>query len=243
LKDNVCGNSRLTELQDAYPSLVISEVSEQSCVRQYETTVESQCVPSGCDPGVATWVEPNAFNGIKWIAGPLPAANGTAWGVQLESTYVDLIADECAFDHWRYDAEPLFIEVSQHSQDYNDKPTICTGEWPVTEIQGVKLPIGVGSRVREEEAFFKGYERKYRDCDNPIVRQYQDAVLQADPKKFYDQYTIQFEFDYHQSWFSEKNTDTYRLEFYFPEGTGKEFETAINSYLQSAGIDLEPVVL
>ena len=243
LKDNVCGNSRLTELQAAFPSLVISEVGEQNCVRQYQTTVESNCVPAGCDPGVATWVAPNNFDGIKWVAGTSPAGNGTAWGVKIESTYVDLIVDENAFSFWRYDAEPLFIEVSQHSQDYNDKPTICSDEWPVTEIQGVKLPIGVGSHVREEEAFFKGYDRKYRDCENPIVRQYQDAVLQADPHKFYDQYTLAFEFDYHQSWFSEKNTDSYRLEFYFPEGTGKEFETAINSYLASAGIDLEPVVL
>lgn len=242
LKDNVCGESRLAELQAAFPTLVITEVSEQDCVRIYETVVESNCVPQGCAPGVAKWETPEAFGGVNWVAGPDSAGDGTAWGVQLESTYVDLIADDCAFEYWRYDAEPLFIEVSQHSQDYNDKPTICADEWPVTEIQGIKLPIGVGSRVREEEAFFKGYERKFRDC-NPIVREYQDSVLQADPNKFYDQYTLQFEFDYHQSWYSEKNTDTYRLEFYFPEGTGKEFEAALNGYLQSVGIDLDPVVL
>jgi len=244
LKDDICGESRLLDLQEAFPSLVITEVGEEDCVRQYQTVVESQCVPAGCDPGVATWVAPNAFEGIKWVEAPAVPGAGTAWGVQLESTYIDLIVDECAFDHWRYDAEPLIIEISQHSQDYNDKPTICASEWPVTEIQGLKLPIGVGSRVREEEAFFKGYERKFRDCENPIVRQYQDAVLQADPAKFYDQYTLAFEFDYHQSWFSEKNTDSYRVEFYFPEGTGKEFETAVNSYLQSIlGGDFEPVVL
>lgn len=242
LKDNICGESRLAELQAAYPSLVISEVSETDCVRIYQTTIESNCVPEGCDPGVPTWVTPNAFNGTAWIAEDLAAQNGTAWGVQLESNWVDLIAEECAFGFWRYDAEPLFIEVSQHSHDYNDKPTVCANEWPITEIQGVKIPVGVGSRVREEEAFFKGYERKYRDI-NPIVRQYQDSVLQTDPQKYYDQYTIAFEFDYHQSWFSEKNTDSYRLEFYFPEGQGKEFETAINGYLASVGIDLDPVVL
>ena len=136
----------------------------------------------------------------------------------------------------------MFIEVSQHSQDYNDKPTVCADEWPTTEIQAVKLPIGVGSRVREEEAFFKGYSRKYRD-ENPIVRELQDSILQTDPNKFYDQYTIEFEFDYHQAWFSEKYTDTYRLEVYFPEGQGKQFETAINTYISSIAIDLDPVFL
>lgn len=243
LKDDVCGNSRLTELQAAYPSLSISELGESpDCVRQYSTTVSSDCVPEGCDPGVPKWVTPEPYQGIKWVAEPLTAGDGTSFGVQLQSTYVDLMVNDCAFEHWRYDAEPLFIEVSQHSSDYNDKPTICADEWPITEIQGTKLPIGVGSRVREEEAFFKGYERKYRDS-NPIVRMYQDSELQTDPQKFYDQYTLAFEFDYHQSWFSEKNTDSYRLEFYFPEGTGKQFEAAMNSYLTSVGIDIEPVVL
>lgn len=242
LKDNVCGESQLAALQAAYPSLVITEVSEQDCVRIYETTVESDCVQADCFPGTPTWVTPEPFNGIKWVAEEAAAQNGTAWGVKLESIYTDITADECAYDYWKYEAEPLVIEVSQHSQDYNDRPTTCVTEWPVTEIQANKIPVGVGSRVREEEAFFKGYERKYRDA-NPIVRQYQDSVLQADPQKFYDQYTIAFEFDYHQSWFSEKNTDSYRLEFYFPEGTGKAFEAAINAYVASVGIDLEPVVL
>jgi hypothetical protein len=244
LRDNVCGESRLAELQAAFPSLVISEAAanEDTCTRRYETTVESNCVPAGCDPGVAVWVAPDAFDGVKWVGAADAAGNGTAWGVKLESTWVDLVVNDCAFEYWRYDAEPMFIEVSQHSQDYNDKPTICATEWPVTEVQAIKLPIGVGSSVREQEAFFKGYERKYRDC-NPIVREYQDSVLQTDPNAFYDQYTLKFEFDYHQSWFSEKNTDTYRLEFYFPEGKGKEFEAAINGYISSVGIDIEPVVL
>jgi hypothetical protein len=106
----------------------------------------------------------------------------------------------------------------------------------------VQLPIGVGSQVREQEAFFKGYERKYRD-ENPIVRQYQDSLLQTDPLKYYDQYTIEFEFDYHEFWFSEKFTDTYRVEVYFPEGTGGAFQSAINSYVASVGIELDPVVI
>jgi len=243
LKDNVCGVSRLAELQAAYPDLVISEttVSADGCIRKFTTTIESNCVPQGCPADAATWVAPDAYLGIAWT----PAATtdtATNVGVFIESIFVDRVASECAFDFWRYDAEPIFIEVSQHSQDYNDKPTVCADEWPVTEIQPVKLPIGVGSRVREEEMFFKGYDRKYRDC-NPIVRELQDSILQTDPNKFYDQYTVEFKFDFHQSWFSEKYTDYYRLEIYFPEGQGKQFETAMNAYVTSIGIDVDPVVL
>lgn len=245
LNDTVCGVSRLAELQAAYPDLVIVEAAQgtiDTCIRQYTTEVPSNCVPPGCPADAPVWVAPDAFQGIQWIAGDIPGFGATNVGVLFESAFVDRIANECAFDYWRYDAEPIFIEISQHSQDYNDSPTICAEEWPVTVLQEAKLPIGVGSRVREEEAFFKGYDRKYRDA-NPIVRQLQDSILQTDPDKFYDQYTIAFEFDFHQSWFSEKLTDSYRLEIYFPEGQGKQFEAAINSYIVSAGIDLDPVYL
>lgn len=241
LKDNICGESRLTELQAAYPDLVISETTVGECTRLYTATVTSNCVPPGCPADAPQWIVPQAYFGTKWTAAVV-AGGSFPVGVVIESAYVDRITGECAFDYWSYDAEPVFVEISQHSQDYNDKPTICANEWPVTEIQGVKLPTGVGSKVRELEAFFKGYRREYRDL-NPIVRELQNSVLQTDPNKFYDQYTLEFEFEFHQSWFSEKLTDTYRLEVYFPEGTGKEFETAINGYISSVGIDLEPVVL
>jgi hypothetical protein len=241
LRDNVCGVSRLEELQAAYPDLVISQASAGDCVRVFTTEVLSNCVPPNCPADAPTWIAPDAFQGIQWKA---DTTTGTATnvGVIIESAFVDRVTGECAFDYWRYDAEPIFIEVSQHSQDYNDKPTVCADEWPTTVIQEAKLPIGVGSRVREEENFFKGYRREYRD-PNPIVRELQNSILQTDPNKFYDQYTLAFDFDYHQPWFSEKYTDSYRLEIYFPEGQGKEYEGAINSYVASVGIDLDPVVL
>lgn len=241
LKDNVCGTSRLLELQAAYPDLTISETVTGECVRTYSATLPSNCVPPGCPVDAPEWVAPQDYFGSKWVATPSTPGSFPV-GVIIETAYVDRVTGECAFDYWRYDAEPVFVEVSQHSQDYNDKPTICASEWPVTEIQGVQLPIGVGSQVRELEAFFKGYRREYRDL-NPIVREAQNSILQTDPNQFYDQYTLEFEFDFHQFWFSEKFTDTYRLEVYFPEGKGKEFEAAINSYVSSVGIDLEPVVL
>lgn len=244
LEDSICGVSRLTNLQNAYPDLVIVDNGPGvggACVHNFSTVVSSNCVPPGCPVDAPIFIAPDAYLGISWTAVPVAETN-TIVGVTIESAYVDLIASECAFDYWRYDAEPIFIEVSQHSQDYNDQPTICAGDWPVTEIQPVTLPIGVGSQVREQEAFFKGYERKYRD-ENPIVRQYQDSLLQTDPLKYYDQYTLEFNFDYHEFWFSEKFTDSYRVEVYFPEGTGGAFQTAINSYVASIGIDLEPVVI
>lgn len=241
LQDNVCGTSRLAELQAAYPDLVIAETTAGECARTYTATVTSNCVPPGCPADAPQWIAPQAYFGTKWVAA-VAAGGSFPVGVVIETAYIDRITGECAFDYWSYDAEPVFVEISQHSQDYNDKPTICANEWPVTELQGVKLPIGVGSKVRELEAFFKGYRNEYRDT-NPIVRELQNSILQTDPNQFYDQYTLEFEFEFHQSWFSEKLTDTYRLEVYFPEGKGKEYEAAINGYISSVGIDLDPVVL
>jgi len=242
LEDNICGTSRLAELQGLYPDLVITDNGAgtgTACVHNYSTVILSQYAPPGCPADAAIWTAPDAYYGIQWTPAPLSNSN-TVVGVLIESAYVDLITNECAYMFWKYDAEPIFIEVSQHDQDYNGKPTICAGDWATTEIQNVALPIGVGSKVRDEEIYFKGYERKYWDI-NPIVRQYQDSIVQADPLLYYDQYTLEFEFSYHEFWFSEKMTDTYRAEFYFPEGTGKQFQEAINAWVTSIGIDLDPV--
>jgi hypothetical protein len=239
--DSVCGTSRLADIQAAYPGFVVTEATAGDCASVFNIVVPSNCVLPGCNPSEVKWVTPDPFEGIAWTEVPGASVAGSC-GVLIESAFVDRVTNECSFDFWRYDAEPIFIEVSQHSQDYNDKPTQCANEWPVTTVREVKIPIGVGQKVREEEAFFKGYDRKLRDV-NPIVRDLYDSTLITDPNKYYDQYTLEFEFDFHQSWFSEKFTDTYRVEVYFPEGTGKEFEQAINAYVASVGIDLEPVVL
>lgn len=246
VEDSVCGTSRLADLQAAYPSLVITQVAVDPsltapCVHQFQTTVLSTAVPAGCPPDAPQWIAPQPFEGLKWVA-VVAAVTTYPVGVVIESSFVDRVTNQCSFDYYDYDAEPIFIEISQHSQDYNDSPTTCTTEWAVTEIQAVKVPTGTGQRVRVEEAFFKGYDRKWRDL-NPIVREIQGSNLIADPNKFYDQYTLSFEFDYHQSWFSEKFTDSYRAEFYFPEGTGKQFEAAMNAYIASIAIDIPPVVL
>lgn len=245
LEDTICGTSRLGELQNLYPDLTIVDNGPGAgtlCVHNYQTTILSKYVAPGCPPFAPDWIAPDPFFGIRWREQFFSTGTTSAVGVAFESSYVDLVTNECAYMYWKYDAEPIFIEISQHSQDYNDRPTICAPDWAVTEVQNVKLPIGVGSQVRDMEIYFKGYERKYWD-ENPIVRQYQDSLVQADPKLQYDQYTIAFDFDYHITWFSEKETDSYRVEVYFPAGTGGQFQDAINGYVASVGIDLEPVAI
>lgn len=245
LEDTICGTSRLSELQKLYPDFTIVDNGPGAgtlCVHQYQTTVLSNYVAPGCPPDAPIWIGPDAYKGISWTATPFSTGTTAAVGVAIESAYVDLVTNECAYKYWNYDAEPVFIEVSQHSQDYNDKPTICAPDWAVTEVQPVKVPIGVGSQVRDEEIYNKGYERKYWD-ENPIVRQYYDSIVQADPNLYYDQYTLGFSFDYPITWFSEREIDNYRVEVYFPEGTGGQFQNAINAYVASLGLPITPVAL
>ncbi len=42
---------------------------------------------------------------------------------------------------------------------------------------------------------------------------------------------------------AQRYTDAYSLFVYFPEGQGKAFEAAINNYIASAAIDIDPVIL
>ncbi len=245
LEDTICGTSRLSELQTQYPDFTIIDNGPGAgtlCVHNYQTTVLSNFVAPGCPPDAPIWIGPDPFHGIPWHHQPVASGSTFAVGVAIEGAYKDLVTNECAYMYWRYDAEPIFIEVSQHQQDYNERPTICAGDWAVTEVQQVKLPIGVGSQVRDQEIIFKGYENKFWD-ENPIVRQYYDSIVQADPMRHYDQYTLGFEFDYPITWFSEKEIDSYRVEIYFPEGTGGQFQEAINAYVTSLGLPIAPVAL
>jgi len=83
-------------------------------------------------------------------------------------------------------------------------------------------------------------ERSY----NAAMREAQGYQFITDVNKYYDEYVIEFDFKYiaGAGW-SESYNDSYHVHVFFPEGMGKPFETAVNSYLQSSGIQIDPVIL
>lgn len=243
--DTVCGVNRLADLQAAYPDLVVTIVDAGgTCVHSYETTVLSNCVPVGCSVEEIKFLRPQNFEGAQWVAeatAPLADGQTCLCGVKIELAAVNRDTNECTYDLWDYNFETVHAQISTFSEDYNAKP--CADEWVARKIQQFEYPSGTGSYVRELEKKALSYHLRERSFD-AIVREIEGYQFQAKPDVFYDEYVVEFDYDYKTSggW-TEKYTDSYHLHVFFPAGQGKAFETAINSYMASSIISEDGVIL
>lgn len=246
LADDICGNDRLTDVQAAYPDAVVTLVDAAGdCVHTYETTVYSQPVQDGCSIDLLQYIAPEKFEGSLWIEVPAaPLADGTVCkcGIRLEVAVVHRTTNDATFQYFPYDASAVFLEVAAGANaDYNSTVPL-ENEWVVKQIQGVKFPQGDGGYIQALEKDSLAYNLRFR-ADNPVLREIEGYEFQAKNGIFYDEYVLEFDFSYMVGGWSQKYTDSYSLFVYFPEGQGKEFEAAINSYIQSANIDIDPVIL
>lgn len=242
LADTTCGDSRLADLQAAYPDLTIAEVnSGTACVHSYFTEVWSDPVDNSCSLDELTWIPPSAFEGVYWVEDTtLPSEGDCLCGIRLEVAFVNRITGECTFDYFPYESDSVHIQVSNFDPDYNQSPDETA--WAVKQIQAFKHPSGFGAHVRQLEKESKSYALRERSFD-PVVRDVEGYSFQTDPYKYYDEYTLFFDFAYEVGGWSERYTDTYELHVFFPEGQGSAFESAINAYLASAALQIDPVIL
>lgn len=245
--DSVCGTNRLSEIQAAFPDLTVSLVdADGSCVHTYETTVYSQCVPAGCSLDLLQFVAPDSFEGASWEAVPDAAlADGTSCkcGIRLESAWVDRVTNECTYGYWPYEADGVHIEISEYDPNYNGAPDKCKlDSTKVRTIQTLVYPQGNGQHVRRLEEKSKELFLKDRAFD-PVRREMEGYEFIAKPENFYDQVTIEFDYSYPVGGFSQHYTDSTHLHIFVKEGLGSALVTALNSYIASPEIALDPVVL
>jgi hypothetical protein len=242
--DTVCGTNRLAQLQAAYPDLVVSIVDASgSCVHTYETTVYSNCVELGCGIETLKYNRPANFEGVNWTEYVTPTTIDTTKraGVTIEVAFVNRVTGECTFDKFpTTDYDTLFVHASEFNPDYT--ASNCEPSYKVRQLREVRFPVGDGARLRADEQHSKRYDLRERHAD-AVVRETMGYSLQADPTKYYDEYVIEFDYAYQVGGWSDRYSDSYHLCVFFPEGMGKSFESAVNGYIQSAAIQIDPVVL
>lgn len=243
LADDECGENRLADLQAALPSYVISVVDASgTCVHTYETTVYSNPVDDTCSYNSVQFVAPPAFEGSPWVAvEPTVDGTGCLVGIRLETAFVNRVTNDCTFDYFPYESEAVFVTASTFDPVYNDSP-FAHADWVVKNIQSVQFPQGFGAHIRELEKKSLDYALKTRSFD-PVLRESQGFSFQAIPYRYYDEYQLDFEYSVMVGGWAQRETYKYTLIVYFPEGNGKAFETAVNGYLASANINIDPVVL
>lgn len=246
IADDLCGENRLAEIQAAYPDDVVTIVDATGdCVHTYEITVYSQCVPDGCSMDTLNYTTPQPFESSTWTPvadAALPDGTVCKVGVRIDVAFVNRITGECTYNHFPYEGDTIHVQASQFDPNYNNSPESCVSDWKVKEIQAFKYPAGFGANVRKQEQTSKSYALRERSFD-PVIREIEGYSFQAVPTAYYDEYIIEYEFEYKVGGWSEKYVDSYSHSFFFPEGQGKAFENAINGYITSIGVLLDPVTL
>lgn len=244
LGDTICGTTRLAELQAAFPTLSVSLVNAAgSCVHTYSATITSECYKPGCAVEDVKLTMPAMFEGNAWTLVPLvTSGTGCKCGIQIESAFFSNVTNECTFDALPYENDVVHVLISNYNPDYN--ADVCSEtDWKVKQIRQVKYPQGHGAFIQRLEKESKSYDLRERSHE-PLLREIQGYSFQAQPYKFYDEYVLQFE----TKWFTsggwaQEESQVFNLHVFFPEGTGAAFETAINGYLASAAVQVDPVVL
>lgn len=245
LENPVCGGTNLATLQSIYGNGVIllgNNVSD--CTSIYQLSVPSINIACDtCDVQTYQFSAPAAFQGIKWTeVDGLVYGTDCVCGVKFESAYVARQSQECFFTSVPYESDPLFIEISERNPDINDYTQLCAPTWPVTLVQEVKYPAGNGRFVAELERV----SRFYFNDPYPADAAERDMKLYhffTDLDQYYDEYVLNYGYETPEGSFARHKIEYFEYHFFFPETTGKQFEIAINSFLQSSVIQLKPVVL
>jgi len=243
IADSLCGSNRLANLQAAYPDLVISVVnSAGSCVHTYKAAVKSNCYSVGCAIEEIKYVKPAMFEGAEWKeVASSSSSSSCKCGIQIETAFINNITNECSFDSFPYENDIVHVQISNYNPDYNADP--CEGEWVVKQIRQVQFPQGHGFYIQHLEKESKQYDQRFRYSD-AALREAQGYSLQADPNKFYDQYVLEFDTKWKSSggW-AEDYTQSFHLNFFVPEGQGAQLESALLSYVTSAGIEEDGIAI
>lgn len=164
-----------------------------------------------------------------------------AYGLQFKSAFVNRVSNQCYFDLFPYNADPIHIEISSYDPDLHGSP--CTNDYPVTVIQEVEYPHGTGEYVMRLERLSKMWDSRYFSKDDIALRAAEGTQLVTDPTLVYDEYTVEYEIEYKVGGWSDVYRDRYQLQVFFPTGNGTAFQTAMNTYVTSAGVGLPNVSL
>lgn len=264
LEDTVCGQSRLAELQAAYPSLVVSEQGTAGdCGRVYVTTNYSEpFVEEECTPSQYQYKKPDAFfAGAEWneFVTPLETPVCTpeeeaaqpcvAAGIKFETAAFVNYSDECLYGYFQYDideVDPVYMEITatQHTNDWTASPCDKTS-MVVTKLRETKFATGRGRVIQEAEHETLLQYGKYHTT-NPSRNRAYGFYLNAKEQVWYDTYRLTVEGNESQHGIMGKEGTKQRTQyvFAFPSGQGKQFESLINGYIISLDEpELTPVIL
>jgi hypothetical protein len=241
---NDCTNTPsglLTELRGIYGEdvdIAPSGYNADTCTTQFILPVESlnkDC--EKCADVTWTFAAPAPFKGLVWTE-VLGNAYGTdcVTGVRFESVYEQRKTKECFLKQVAYEFEPLFITLSTRNPDPNDYSVLCETDVPHTLVRNVTYPKGKG-RVVADHVIASNFQFNQPWRKNPAERDALAYELGIDLEGIYDQYVLEFETYPAESsavsGFGVSRVQTFEASFFFPVGTGGNFETVVTAFVSA----------
>ena len=251
LKNNLCGDGFLTELEAAYPSGTVTQgiTNEDNCTTIYYLTILSDnyncdtCNVRGYD-----WAYPSPFNGSIWTLSAVShTGTGCVCGVKFESAYVQRDRAECYFSEVSYEVEPLFITVSTINPNSQDYSSLCEERIPVTVVQGIKYAKGYGSSVLSERVKLSNFYFGKNWKTDPAERNAMGLELGIDLQGYYDEVAVEYYVDTtsagSMSGFGQSQRELHCDTWYFPAGSATDFINALNAFVSYPGSLVSPITI
>jgi hypothetical protein len=236
LQDTECGNSRLAELQAAYPELMISEDEETTpttCRRRYVTSVVSEFLCRDCHTDLYKVTAPANFGVIAWEEVPAAASEeanckcGILFqGKEFKQCPPKELAHEIATRVGQVKIEvsggetPLYLPVGYRNYTgepfavtHAQRPFDGTGwgfEYITAEKEAYKRLVGVPSGNSYAEQWFKGTTSKLEPCEQ------------------YDTISVKVKANKHISSFANVTSAEHRYIYIVPKGTKPVFQSFFN---------------
>jgi len=250
IKNTDCGADYLDELVALYENVGVVTIKEQNtdtCTTQYSIIVESNNVDcDDCDDILFSFTTPESFQGLSWL--PVEAevyGEDCNVGIKFESIYEQRELKECFLTQVSYEYEPLFIFVSTRNPDPNDYSVLCEADVPVTKVQGVVYPQGLGAKFFQE-ILRSNYNFNHFWKKNPAERDAFSYELGVNLYQYYDEYIL----DYVTlpveseaiSGLGNSRVQAFEYHYFFPQGEGVEFENGISAFVtKNSDITLEVI--
>lgn len=240
LQDTDCGDSRLVELQEAFPNLTITEDGDNvaDCRRRYLTTVTSSFVCDSCHKDSYTFEKPTPFGLETWQEVVVTPAtpDSCSCGLYFEAKEFKTCPPKELADQIATRVGQIRIEVSGGEQPegtpvgyryYTGNPYAVTHvqrpfdgtgwgfQYIQTEKESYRRLVGIPSGGNYAEQWFKGMTSKLEPCEQ------------------YDTISIKVENEKHLGGFSSATKAQHRYIFVIPKGTANTFKPFFN--MVSAG--------
>lgn len=239
LNDDICGNSRLEELQAAYPSLTITESTTEGefseCRRRYKTTVTSTIVCDECHDDFYEFEAPDPFEFELWkrVDTQAEATTDCKCGIYVEGKDLKYCPDKRNAHEIATVNGQMKIQIS--GGEIIDEPIGWrwrTGsEFPQTIVRRAFDGTGWGEDKWEREKMSYDYFLGFSTGDSYTERDLKGVAPKLEPCKQYDTISLKIKNVRGQGGkgFSLNNSEHFRLNFAFPQGSFSKFQSFFNS--------------